>query len=478
MASIINGEMFGDLLKVGIRTVAAGKKVNITQVDEELAAYFYVGVNLIRLWKTGNLARLDDDYLYPLVWWMVTQSNSLDLNWMLQLLNTTSVAGLLPKQIDQEWLLKFFITHSKNDQALVEQTVARLLPSKSNNAELVRHWSTRTPFVGRTQEIATLTKCLEKRPAFVYITGLGGIGKTALAHECAAQCLKSNLFAHIVWISAKQEIMHLNRIENIGLVVPTSHSIMRDIAQQANLIDPHKVDEQALQKSVKEFLHATSTLLILDNFEVVTDVDKLIAWLDLNLFAGSSSAVLITSRHRIDYQFLQRVELTGFSDAEDSIQLIRSLAEEKNITALLNGDDDDLATIHRITGGSPLAMTLIIGLMTIYEDLREVLNELQKATSGGDSEGFYRFVYFSIWKQLSKQSKLLLIDLARLPANQGETRDIIEKFSAIRENVFDAAMRQLRQFSLVEVRYQKLTPWYMLHPLTQYFVLGDIVGKW
>ena len=133
-----------------------------------------------------------------------------------------------------------------------------------------------TPLIGREQEVAAVRQQLSQ-PAvrLVTLTGPGGIGKTRLALQVAAELL--NEFANGVWFI---DLAPLSTPQLVAARIATTLGV-----QVAG-------DEQIVVK-LKGYLSEKQLLLVLDNFEQVVEAAMLVA--DL-LQAVPGLKVLVTSR--------------------------------------------------------------------------------------------------------------------------------------------------------------------------------------
>ena len=136
----------------------------------------------------------------------------------------------------------------------------------------------RTAFIGREDEAASLRQLLGRADArLITLTGPGGIGKTRLALQVAAE-IESQFPGGVYFVP-------LSAVREAGLIAST-------IAQTIGVREP---GNESPQQSLKEFVLGLDQpmLLLLDNFEHLVSAASVVSEL---LSAGSKVKVLVTSQ--------------------------------------------------------------------------------------------------------------------------------------------------------------------------------------
>ena len=133
-----------------------------------------------------------------------------------------------------------------------------------------------TPFLGRAEEgVAVRRRLCNAQVRLLTLTGPGGIGKTRLALQVAAELLDH--FADGVWFA------DLSPLRAPALVAPTI----------AAALGVKEVRGRPVVESLKAYLREKQILLVLDNFEQVLPAAPLV---DDILHAALGLQILVTSR--------------------------------------------------------------------------------------------------------------------------------------------------------------------------------------
>jgi LuxR family glucitol operon transcriptional activator len=327
------------------------------------------------------------------------------------------------------------------------------LPSRS----VPHNLPPRNQFVGRKEEIMRVHEALLSRSYLISIDGIGGIGKTSLALEVAYHCLAASKqqddstvqrasFAGFIWTTAKDRTLELNDLMDC---------IARTLDYPGIIQQP--LDEK--QYAVRRLLQEAPYLLIVDNFETITD-DTIREFL-WNL--PEPSKALITTRE----QKLHRawtISLHGL-EPEEALNLIRAQGNYLGLESLEQGKERILRRLVKATGGVPLAIKWAIGqIKRRGQSLETVLAALYEAR--GD---IFDVIFDRSWNLLSPGARQVLMVMPIFATSA--SRSGIEVASSIHHFALDEVLGELVEMSLVDVtdELEEEKRRYSIHPLTRSF---------
>ncbi len=334
--------------------------------------------------------------------------------------------------------------------------------------------------VGRDDIVAELVDHLANpaaRPVIV-VSGLGGIGKTAIAYEVATRAMVSGRFDALAWQSARSEEFAgvTIRVRQEQRVNP--HGVLLTIAGQLGFGALASLPPDALRRQLREAVRAGSYLVVLDNLESLEAVHEVAALLhSLVSPAGGArpSKVLITSRERlVDVDVVYDRFVRGLSEPA-SLDLLRDEANARGAKTLLQADEALLRRIFTTTGGMPLALKLVVSQALLGIALDEELARLEGVV---DEQDIYRFIYFAIWRKLSRPAQKLLIGAATFRV--GALRSMLQPVSELDDPTFNRAVAELVRMALLEAAPHALVAQmsYDIHAMTRWFVNGPLTELW
>ncbi len=224
-----------------------------------------------------------------------------------------------------------------------------------------------TPFVGRENEVAELRTLLaDPAHRLISIVGPGGMGKTRLALEVAAQ--ESGQYPNGVCFVA------LAPLTSPDFVLPT-------VAEAVGL---QMTEGSDLRQRLLDYCREKKLLLVMDNFEHVLDASPLIS--DI-LHASPHVKALGTSREplAIEGERLFRIKGMDFPDWEipehilefSAVKLFLHSAQRIEPAFSLQADDlPYLSSICKQLGGMPLAIQLAASWVQVLS-LAEISLEIK-----------------------------------------------------------------------------------------------------
>lgn len=370
-----------------------------------------------------------------------------------------------------------------NLRTLYEMFVAQKMykamspPAKDRNSaksNLISEFSTGLPskpyvrLVGREQQISEIIRVLQDPSGapIISLTGIGGIGKTAIAYEVSERLLKQQLFKDIIWLSAKQEIFIGDHIESNKGGIPAYDDVMNHVFER--LVGTSPLSKQNRDSELHRLLKTSSYLLVLDNLETLYDEISLLRSLPAFLYPSRALCTSRTSLGQINGIYTSTI--SGLSETH-SLEFIRYEASIRGVKSLEKASEKILFRIHHETGGMPLAIRLVVGEVLAGLSIDAVLDRLRHA--GGEEE-LYRFIYFDLWNTLTDPARIILVSMPAFALSANSK--MIAEVSRLSSADFDEGVVELVHKSLLEVNNGVTSSQrrYSIHALTRNFLLSDL----
>jgi tetratricopeptide (TPR) repeat protein len=295
-------------------------------------------------------------------------------------------------------------------------------------------------FVGRENELAQLYQLLSSsEPAhLINITGMSGIGKTALALEAAYHLVekgsnKNNLphFHTIVFCSAKEQ----NFTSESVLTRMKTEKTIEDIFEV--LIRNLELEDVTLEDfgKVQTLLTDHPTLLIIDNWETVEDQDKVLSFL---YELPPTVKVIITGRTLVLLDVVVKLEPLSQTN---TIKLLEQQAKEKGFSL----SAFQLNQLAQDIDGIPLAITYGMAQLASGYGVEDV----QQRLSDPDGE-FAKFCFQAVIDSIKGEvAHKVLMAMSLFP--QPALREVILQVAQLSNNsagIADAFV-QLQRLSLI-----------------------------
>ena len=301
-----------------------------------------------------------------------------------------------------------------------------------------------------------------QQPLMLSLNGTAGYGKTEAACQIARAAIKRNLFADVLWVTAREtEFVDGNRSQTREGTTLSWEQFSNQIAHQLS----------CSYTKVRERLREQRFLVVLDNAETA-EVDEILPKLVKML---NPSRVLLTSRVQTKLPYLGFMHVPGLAK-HWADELLRDEAKANNISALLEASDRDLERVYELSCGAPLALHFIVGRVWYDCHLEPVLSALEKAS--GDVENFYKFSLETAWQRLDRSAKQILRYIGR-QADAGVMLDELLGTKQIELSDWYGVRRELRQWHLIQDAPDVGgNDRYDLHPWVRRSLRSGLVDNW
>ena len=193
-------------------------------------------------------------------------------------------------------------------------------------------------FYGREREFGELDRLLAN-PDYncLFVTGMGGIGKSAFIREYLARCREK--FDTILYVHYKG---------SIEATVSNDNNIeINTLRQDEEAKNGTRYFDKKLQK-IRELVRGTSSVLVIDNF--TGDVDN-----DLRALLSTELKIILLSRKAPFYQSCQEMKLASVSD----LNALRRIFEDNLGRSITDYEQDSFKHILKRVEGHTLVLELM-----------------------------------------------------------------------------------------------------------------------
>jgi hypothetical protein len=322
------------------------------------------------------------------------------------------------------------------------------------------------PLIAIEAPLAKLVTMLDPTSPYwlVALTGIGGIGKTALADALVRRAIDHGSWRQVAWVTARQAQVNPDATQGPQRAL-TPEALVQQLYVQLMPEQGSLPAPEVMTAQLRERLRQEGHLIVVDNLEEPADFATLLPTVRTLV---NPSKVLFTSRvslfHEPDLAHLALGEL-GESEV---LQLVRQQATVRNLPEVAAAGDHELQPIYASVGGNPLAIRLVIGLLHTFA-LADILHDLS-AKQGVEINQLYRYIYQKAWLSLEEAARQTLLAMLMSPEG-GAPLDYLEHVNpALALAELRTALHHLVKVSLVERRGDLHTARYAIHNLTRTFL--------
>jgi tetratricopeptide (TPR) repeat protein len=311
--------------------------------------------------------------------------------------------------------------------------------------------------VGRDEELRLLG---ETNAIVVFLTGLGGQGKSTLAAQYFAKSQSSGRFTVYVWRDCKEESERFeNQLASVIEKFSSGAITGEDLAKRSI---------ESLTQVLLDLVKDTAVLFVFDNLDHYVDLESFRmtgspdVFVKSLLLSGSKSKVIFTCRPSVAYAHPQAlsVHLEGLT-----LDATRRLFMERRAPS----NSEEIEGAHEITEGHAFWLDLLavqvarrapdVQLTSLVSEIRAGRGPLPEKT------------LTSIWGTLKEHEQVVLRAMAETV--KPETEAVIGEYLSptMNYNRFSRALRQLRALNLIVVKKRPHSEDVLeLHPMVRHFV--------
>ena len=313
------------------------------------------------------------------------------------------------------------------------------------------------------QECITSQLSVNSKRAIVSLHGLGGTGKTAIAHAATLHLLDTSAIIDCAWVDI-QAITHGYQIKQLDILTNT---ILRSIGRELNLTQVEQLHPQDLLQRLKHLFANTPHLIVLDNLNSQLELTPL--YVCLQGISGISK-FLFVGRSKPPADGLAFIQPLHPLDVTAAAKMLHQLYSSSGNETFKSVPSQFIKSILDTVGGHPQALKLVVSLSRYYP--WSTLSTQFIKTTDKRITTFYDGIYDRAWILLNEPSRQMLVALTFATAGVVEA-EYLQMLLAFEDGAFWSSISQLLDLCLIERRTRSGITTYGAHELTRSYAISQ-----
>ena len=316
---------------------------------------------------------------------------------------------------------------------------------------------------GRQEDVANISDMIIhfEQHKIIVLSGIGGIGKTAVALAVTQSVMPHFKFEQIVWISADSA----SDVQSPFGAPSQAKGADFLLSLLIKNLDPDKCDlsfeqqVECIQTKLKERPH----LIALDDLNLDTDAFQLLARL---VSIAKSSKFLITSRTvapKVDLVYSHPLGPIDEKSAEDLFRW----QFDKSCRRILLDDTDVLNKFFCLVGGHPASLRLVANQASTFS-VHEVLESIENIYAN-ELKVLCHTIHCPVWNQLSESAQHILEMMLLFDKGGAEQKQLFAANNLTNQQLW-TSIQQLTEKSLLQVNHRGTRITYSIHRVTKLFL--------
>ncbi len=324
-------------------------------------------------------------------------------------------------------------------------------------------------FIGRDESYDKIIKALRNKRIFlVAISGIGGVGKSALAIKTTRNIIesKSDMFSFIIWVSAKKTYLTPEGVVSETQIFSNLLQLFDVILKITGFTEYLKSTFKVKKEATLQILSMDSFLIIVDNFETVLNPHEFLEFFEEVGDSCDNSKIIITTRHQLgSSEKIIDLKEFSFNEYEDFTNYL--LTDKFKINEKCSSKD--VRTLYELTGGLALATEFFVGQINKHNSLDKILKKVNSQEIS--KESILEFSFKESFELLNIEEKKVLFSISLL---DNPTLNNVCFLTSFDEFHVEEIVGRLKNLSFLNKNIISEEIKYSILPLTKTFLINSL----